>query len=286
MKVLVIGAAGYIGSAVAATLTRRGHEVIALQRTQPADGFPYAVRLGDATDPAALRAAITADVDAVINLAQHSGDQAVDEAATAALLDALTGRALVSTSGIWVLGATGREAAAEDAPTDAPAIVSYRPVIEQQILAAAERGVRAVVLRPGIVYGYGGGIPGLFVDLARKHGSGRYVGAPGTRWAMVHVDDLAELYALAVESAPAGALLHGVDEPAVSTVALAAAADVAAGGTGRAAFWPQAEAAAAIGKPFADALALDQAVSATKTQELLGWKPAARSAIATIAASS
>ncbi|NUT33057.1 MAG: NAD-dependent epimerase/dehydratase family protein [Hamadaea sp.] len=282
MKVLVIGAAGYIGSAVAAALVRHGHEVTALQRTQPGDGFPYAVRLGDATDPATLRAAITDDIDAVINLAQHSGDQAVDEAATAVLLDALRGKALVSTSGVWVLGETGREAATEDAPTHAPAIVSYRPVIERQILTA--EGVRGVVLRPGIVYGDGGGIPGLFVDLARKHGAGRYVGTPATRWAMVHLDDLAELYALAVESAPAGTLLHGVDEEAVSTVALAAAADVAAGGTGKADFWPQAEAAGALGKPFADALALDQAVSSAKTRELFGWTPSGRSAVATIAA--
>ncbi|NUR69655.1 MAG: NAD-dependent epimerase/dehydratase family protein [Hamadaea sp.] len=278
MKVLVIGATGYIGSAAARKLRERGHEVVALAR-EAAAGSAYEVRIGDLTKPATVAAAIGDDIEAVVNLATLSGDQAVDQAATAALVDALAGRVLVQTSGIWVLGRTGREAVDESAPTDALPIVSYRPLIEQQVLAAAERGVRSVVIRPGIVYGNGGGIPAMLLDLARKHGVGRYFGGVETRWPMVHVDDLAELYALAVESAPAGTLLHGVDEPAVSLVAMAAATDLAAGGTGRAEPWLNPEATAAFGDPFAEALALDQAVSGQRARDLLGWQPADRNAV-------
>ncbi|NUO61311.1 MAG: NAD-dependent epimerase/dehydratase family protein [Hamadaea sp.] len=278
MKVLVIGATGYIGSATARKLRERGHEVVALAREERAES-PYEVRVGDLTRPETLAAAIGDDIEAVVNVATSSGDQAADQAATAALVDALAGRVLVQTSGIWVLGRTGREPVTEDAPANPLPIVSYRPLIEQQVLAAAERGVRSVVIRPGIVYGDGGGIPALLLDLARKHGVGRYFGDPGTRWPMVHVADLADLYALAVESAPAGTLLHGVDEPAVSVVALAAATDLAAGGTGRAELWLRPDASATLGEPFADALALDQAVSGVRARDLLGWQPADRDAV-------
>ncbi|MCP2324452.1 nucleoside-diphosphate-sugar epimerase [Hamadaea flava] len=278
MKVLVIGATGYIGSAVARKLRERGHEVVALTR-EAAAGSAYEVRIGDLTRPETLVAAIGDDIDAVVNAATSSGDQAADEAATAALIDALAGRVLVQTSGIWVLGQTGREPVDESAPTNPLPIVSYRPLIEQQVLAAADRGVRSVVIRPGIVYGRDGGIPALLLNLARKHGVGRYFGSPATRWPMVHVDDLADLYALAVESAPAGTLLHGVDEPAVSVAALAAATDLAAGGIGRAELWLRPDAAATLGEPFADALALDQAVSGERARALLGWQPAARYAV-------
>jgi len=278
MKVLVIGATGYIGSATARKLRERGHEVVALAR-EAAAGSPYEVRVGDLTRPETLAQAIGEDIDAVVNVATASGDQAVDQAATTALIDALAGRVLVQTSGIWVLGRTGREPVDEDVPANPLPIVSYRPLLEQQVLAAAESGVRSVVIRPGIVYGNGGGIPALLLDLARKHGVGRYFGGAETRWPMVHVDDLAELYALAVESAPAGTLLHGVDEPAVSLVALAAATDLAAGGVGRTEPWLRPEASAALGEPFADALALDQAVSGQRARDLLGWRPADRNAV-------
>ncbi|WP_030788220.1 NAD-dependent epimerase/dehydratase family protein [Streptomyces sp. NRRL S-920] len=275
MKVLVLGATGYIGSAVTACLTREGHEVVPLVKNAAELHPDIPVRVGDLTDPASLRAAVTDDVDAVVNLATPSGDEAVDTAAQDALLAPLrgTGRAFVYTSGVWVLGATGDTPLTEDAATDPIAIVGYRPRIEQRVLAAAGDDVRAQVIRPGIVYGRDGGIPALMTGWAREHGTGRYVGSVATRWPMVHIDDLAELYALALTKGHAGDLLHGVAWESVPTAALAAAADIAAGGAGRAEPWPLAEAAEALGEPFAEALALDQVVSGRRAGEELGWRP-------------
>ncbi|CAL9565159.1 hypothetical protein SUDANB95_04675 [Actinosynnema sp. ALI-1.44] len=166
VKTLVIGATGYIGSAVAEALAARGHEVLALSRS----GKPgrYGLRSGDLADPASLREA-AADVEVVVHAAPPLGDEQADTAAITALLE--SGARLVYTSGVWVLGASG-----------------------------------AAVL-----------------------------------------------------------------DETVSTAALAAAADQAAGGPGNAQPWPTA--ADTVGEPFAQALALDQAVTSTQTRTTLGWTP-------------
>lgn len=125
---------------------------------------------------------------------------------------------------MWVLGATGADPVTEDTLADPPVIVAYRPRIEQRVLVTADDGVRAVVVRPGIVHGRGGGIPALLVNLAREHGEPRFAGEEDVRWPMVHVDDLAGLFVLAVERAPGGTVWHGVAEEAVPVRDLAAAA--------------------------------------------------------------
>lgn len=285
VKVLVLGSTGYIGSAVVQRLTAEGHQVVHFVKaaSQSPAGAPAVV--GDLADPASLRAAVTDDIDAVINLATPTGEEAVDAAAVDALTERLrgSGRAFVYTSGVWVLGATGDTAVDEDAPTNAIAIVGYRPRIEERVLAAGGDGVRAVVVRPGIVYGRGGGIPGLMTGWAREHGAGRYVGSASTRWPMVHVDDLAELFVLAVTKADAGSVLHGVAHEAVPVAALAAAADVAAGGIGRAEPWPSEQAAEAVGAPFAEALGLNQVVSGQRAVTALGWRPGRPSVLTELA---
>ena len=53
---------------------------------------------------------------------------------------------------------------------------------------------------------------GLWIR-ARTDGNARYVGMGQNRWPFVHVDDLADLYLLALEDAPAGTLLLGVSGP-------------------------------------------------------------------------
>ncbi|RKT19514.1 nucleoside-diphosphate-sugar epimerase [Streptomyces sp. 1114.5] len=277
MKVLLTGATGYIGSAVTEHLTAAGHQVVALTRdAEPQAGRAWHAQLvGDTADAASLAGAVTSEIEAVIHLAPPSGDADVDTAVIEALAAPLrgTGRPFVYTSGVWVLGATGDAPLDEDAPTNAIAIVGYRPRIEQRVLAEVAEDVRAVVVRPGIVYGRGGGIPGLMTDWAREHGTGRYVGSAASRWPMVHVDDLAELFVLAATKADAGSVLHGVAHEAVPVAALAAAADIAAGGTGRAEPWPMEQAAEAVGGPFAEALGLNQVVSGRRALAELGWRP-------------
>ncbi|MBE1491492.1 NAD-dependent epimerase/dehydratase family protein [Plantactinospora soyae] len=67
MKVLVTGASGMLGGAVASVLTLRGDQVRVLQR-RPADLAGVDERRGDITDPAAVSVAVDG-VDAVVHLA-------------------------------------------------------------------------------------------------------------------------------------------------------------------------------------------------------------------------
>jgi nucleoside-diphosphate-sugar epimerase len=66
-------------------------------------------------------------------------------------------------------------------------------------------------MRPGLVYGNGGSydIPHL-INLARKPGVAPHLGSGGTLDGCVHINELAELFVLAVERAPKGAVRHGV----------------------------------------------------------------------------
>ncbi|BFV61142.1 hypothetical protein KCMC57_up62460 [Kitasatospora sp. CMC57] len=278
MKVLLTGATGYIGSAVTDHLTAAGHQVVALTRgaePQPGRGW-HAQVVGDTADPASLAGAVTPDIEAVVHLAPPSGDADVDTAVIEALAAPLrgTGRPFVYTSGVWVLGATGEaQDIGEEAPVNPIDIVGYRPQIEQRVLAEVAEGVRAVVVRPGIVYGRGGGIPAILVDRARQQEAPEYYGEAGVRWPTVHVDDLAELFVAAVERAGAGTVWHGVGESAVPVRDLARAAGRAAGLLAAPRAVPLERAAEVFGPLFAGALALDQSVSGGAARTVLGWRP-------------
>lgn len=284
MRVLVLGATGYLGSAITTRLAADGHEPIALVRNgsgAAAPGSAAATRTGDLNDPALLAEVITTDIDAVVHAATPTGDWDLDAAVIAAIRGKLSPqRPLLYLSGVWVLGATTD--ADESTPPAPLSIVSRRDEIERQVLATSD--ARGIVVRPGIAYGHNGGIPALMVGWARAHGAGRYVTAAAEPpvWPMIHVDDLAALIATALVAAPAGKLLHGISESGVSARALAAAADLAAGGHGTADPWPLDEAARELGAPFAEALSTSQIVHAPAAAEL-GWKPRESNAIETVA---
>ena len=287
MNLLVHGASGYIGSAVVALLSEAGHRVTAVSRSAPASALPgvTAVR-GDLLDPDGIAALVTGEVDAVVHTAAPQGEDELP--VVDALVRTLAGsdRPLIWTSGVWVLGATGEQPADETTAPDPIAVVGPRVEIETRVLAAAGQGVRSVVLRPGVVHGHGAGIPAMLAGWARELGHGRWVGSPaGPRWPLVHVDDLAELYLLALTGATAGTLLHGIAEPGVRSADLALAAARGAGVEESARAWPVEQAAIELGGPFAEALGLDQQVTAARATAL-GWQPAGPTAAEDLATGS
>ncbi|MET0395618.1 MAG: NAD-dependent epimerase/dehydratase family protein [Longimicrobiaceae bacterium] len=267
MRVLLTGATGYVGSAAAEALRAAGHEVLGLARSDAAaaklEAAGFAARRGDLARPETLAASV-AEADATVHAAALPGGE--DAAAVAAMLRMLdgTGKPFVYTSGAWVLGSTGDAVADEDAPASAPELVAWRPAVEEAVRAAG-----GVVLRPTVVYGRGGGTPASMVRSALRKGVVRYVGDGRQRWPLVHVDDLAELYVLALAAEP-GTLLHASAGPSIPAREVAEAAAAAHGA--RAEPWPLEAARATLGA-FADALALDQQVSGARAGRLLGWAP-------------
>lgn len=270
MRVLVTGGTGYIGGAVVEALAASGREALGLAHTaEVADGVrrrggtPVA---GDLRDLDGL-ARLARGADAVIHAANTQGADAgaVDLAATRAILRALDGsdRPFLYTSGAWVLGDTGGRVADERSPRAPVALVAWRGPLEEEVLAA--RGVRGIVVRPGVVFGEGGGIPGML-----GRGDLPVIGDGTQRWSLVHVRDLAALYVQAL-AAPGGSVLHGMSLTAtMREIALLGAA-------ARGARVPErltlAHAREGLGD-FADALAIDQRLSSVRTQALLGWLPA------------
>lgn len=283
MKVLLTGATGYIGSAVAEALSRAGHEVTGLARSGEALERLKARGIqsvsGDLTDTRILSKAAR-EADACIHTALPHGPEAarVDRQAVEAILSALEGtnKPFIYTSGVWVYGSTGDSVATEDTPLNPTPMVAWRPADENLALEGAARGVRSVVIRPGIVYGGEGGIIGGMQREAREKGVVRFVGTGDNRWPQVHVEDLAELYVLAIERAPAGTLLNAASHGSVRVREVAEAASRAGGAGARTQAWPLEEARQKLGA-YADALALDQQVSGKRAEELLGWKPKAPS---------
>jgi nucleoside-diphosphate-sugar epimerase len=276
MRVFLTGATGYIGSAVAERLRAAGHQVSALARSDAAVARLTAAGIepirGDFAEPQSV-AAGARGADGVISLAT-TYDPAVDGPAIDAILEALAGssKPFVYTSGIWSHGDTAGKVVDESSPPKPVPLVAWRQEVEDRVIGAARQKIRTVVIRPAIVYGRGGGIPAGFVESARKDGAAQFVGTGQNRWPFVHVDDLADLYLLALENAPPGTLLLGVSGEAHPVREVAAAASRGAGANGRIRAWALEDARKKLGA-YADALVLDQQASGKRAQQLLGWQP-------------
>ena len=270
MKILVLGSTGFIGSAVTSQLVLSGHKVVAIARESDRVDARTEVRVGDLAEPETLRSAVTPDIDAIVHAAAPLGDWTVERASVSAMLDALGSpdKSFLYVSGTWVLGPGAGDVFDESSPPAPIALVSGRETVESLVLDSAVNGI---VLRPGIAFGHGGGIPGMLVQWASQEGRGRHVGAASVTWPVVHVEDLARLVDLALDSRVTG-ILHGVSQSSVAVADLAVAADRAAGGFGVSESWSQADAAAVLGAEFAEALATSQAVNSDRARQL-GWTP-------------
>ena len=276
MPVFITGGTGYVGASVVRELRRRTHVVRGLARSDPAAEKlrklgAEPVR-GEMRDLQVLRAEAS-HADAVIHCAvEYSADGvAVERAALEALLDATPpGRAFVYTSGVWVYGTRGDAVVAEDAPLAPLELVAWRPAHEELVLAQSPR-LRAIVIRPGIVYGDGGGIPGQMVAAAGK-GELRVVGDGANRWPTVRHDALGELYGAVVDQRIARGVYNAQRGASVPYVEVAHAASRAAGGDGSVAHLSLESARELMG-PFADALACDLQVDSSRAARELGWEP-------------
>jgi nucleoside-diphosphate-sugar epimerase len=263
MKVFLIGATGYIGSAIAEALLAAGDDVTGLSRSTASDDALRSRGVNPVRADLREPATLAVQADGII-FAGTSNDGPIDMKALKVLL---TGKPLVYTSGIWVLGDTHGQVYDESSPVNPVALVAWRPEAEQIALSGG-----GVVIRPAVVYGRAGGLPAMMVQSARETGAASYVGDGENRWPLVHVEDLAELYVLALKKAQPGSMFMAADGPSYKVREIAEAASYAADAAGATRAVPLDEARKQYG-PFADALVLDQQISAEKAKRELGWKP-------------
>jgi nucleoside-diphosphate-sugar epimerase len=285
MKLFITGGTGFIGQAVARKAIGLGHQVTALVRDERSAAAIALTRLGvklhsgDLREPQSF-AATAGAADGVAHMAStNDASAAADEAAVVAMLSHLhPGAAFVYTSGTWVYGNTEEQPATEASALNPTPLVAWRPAVELQVLAlAARRSIAAVVLRPAMVHGYGGGVFGMLAGMVSQTGTVRVVGDGRNHWPAVHVDDLASAYLSAVEQAAigngtvAGQIFNVVAEDAVGVAGMGEAIRVSVG-VDRVELWPLDDARKSLG-PFADALALDQTVSGQHARQVLAWRP-------------
>lgn len=280
MNVFVTGATGTIGNAVARAFRDAGHRVAGLARSDAKARALAAAEIepvaGDLAEPESLRAALAA-AEVLVHCAAEPSRSMVerDAAAIELLLDsarrAPAPRAVLYTSGVWVYGDTGDAPADESTPLRPFPFVAWRVEHEQRILAAASPSVRAVVLRPGCVYGLGGSLTGFWFA-AGAAGEVEIAGDGTNRWSMIHADDLGAAYVLAARAAPPGQVLNVTDGTSFTVGEMAAAAAVAAGVPGRVRSLSADEVRERFGA-IAPGIAADQRISSERARRLLGWAP-------------
>lgn len=298
MKVFLTGATGYIGSVIAEKLLLSGHQVTSLARSESSASAlrskNIGVIYGDLQDLDVLAKA-AGESDGVIHAGFKQSEHGFADAMAAerevvlALIHGLgdSAKPFIYTGGTGMLGDTDSTVFDEKTPdrfkpgegagdtSEMRRAGMERMETESRVLAA--KGVRGIVLRPPNVYGRsnGHGLISFLMFFGQKIGAVAYADfSAGHLWSFVHVDDLADLYVLALEKSSGGELYYASSESGIPTRALAEAISRGIGTEGRTAGLSMAELTELFDNPFmSEFWSWNNQSSAEKARRLLGWEP-------------
>ncbi|MGV6395611.1 NAD-dependent epimerase/dehydratase family protein [Pseudomonas caspiana] len=283
MNIFITGSAGFIGGSIATGLVQRGHQVTGLVRSAAQAEEMLALGITPVVgtlDDSALLTEHAAKADAVINAASSDHRGAVE-----ALIAGLKGsnKVFLHTSGSSIVGdASGGKASdiiyyEGQLPEPTPDKAA-RVAIDNLVLEAAKAGVNSAVICNTLIYGHSLGVKRDSVQLprllkqARKSDVVRHVGPGLNIWSNVHIEDVVELYALALEKNQPGTF-YFVESGEASFVdmstAIAKALNLAVTQS-----WPLKDAEAEWGYEMANyGLGSNSRVRGKNARELLGWVP-------------
>lgn len=219
MKILITGASGLVGSALAPALEAAGHSVVRLSRSGPVSWSPASRSI----DEAALDG-----IDAVVHLAgesvagrwtdakkeriaasRHEGTRFL--AGTLAAL-AHPPKVLVSASATGFYGHRQDELLTEQSPVGTGFLAAVADEWEAATSSAAAAGIRVVTVRTGIVLARSGGaLPAMLPPF--RLGLGGPIGGGRQWWSWLALSDLVAVYERALTdeslSGPVNAVAPG-----------------------------------------------------------------------------
>jgi nucleoside-diphosphate-sugar epimerase len=217
-NIFIIGASGFVGGVLARHFVAQGQAVRGLARSGQAEAVlkatgvqPVRGDLDTAMAPV-LAAARAADVTLYAAQVAFEREPAIIQQLCEAL--AGSGKTLVFLSGSGVFmqrtgGAWSPDSFAEDDPFVPEPLALPRLEAERIVRAAAEHGVRSMVVRPPMIWGPGdnGPVAQVYRSVALT-GAACYIGAGLAAYSHVHGADLAQLFSLAIQRGQGGALYH------------------------------------------------------------------------------
>ncbi len=215
---LITGATGFVGSAVARTFLARGHRIRLLVRPggnrANIAGLPAELAEGDLKDPASLERAVAGcryvvhvaadyrlwvpDPDAM-NRANVAGSRALFLAAQRAGVERMVYCSSVAALGLIGDGTPGDETTSNSIEKVVGVYKRSKYLAEQAVLALARDGVPVIVVNPSAPIGPRDIKPTPTGKMIADTANGRMPAFVDTGLNVVHVDDVAEGHALALE---------------------------------------------------------------------------------------
>ncbi|WP_316836516.1 NAD-dependent epimerase/dehydratase family protein [Pedobacter nutrimenti] len=291
MKIFLTGATGYIGSSVAKFLAAKGNTVYGLLRNAAKEEevkqlgiIPVIGTLEDNE----LISAYSKSSDIVIHTADADHRSAIET-----MLAAMegSGKTFIHTSGSSVVGDDvmgnyENQLIFNEKTLFTPMDVRVgRVAINNMVInASTEKQIRTIVIVPSMIYGNSVGLnvqsdqlPVIYRK-SKELKKGVYLGKGINRWSNVHIEDLVDLYSLALEKAEPGSYFYAEngEEPYHN---LAAAISISLGFSGETISWKAEDALTELGDWARYALGSNSRVRAVNAREQLNWTPHRQSII-------
>ncbi|KAI8603345.1 hypothetical protein EDD21DRAFT_369382 [Dissophora ornata] len=222
VKVLVIGATGYIGLRLSQALRRANHIVYGTSRSSSKENLlrsneiipiTGAIETDRHQTPPWIETVKNENIEVVIDLSGiQNGNKAILEPLVRLSKDRQSAHlpkiGFIYCSGMWVHGSSANptsDLTAVGVKTSAhqsPALVAWRPELERQVLASYDH-LNTAVIRPGLVYGGTGDIWDIyFAQIYNSIQNSTPISLqadPNASLSLIHVDDVASAFVAAVE---------------------------------------------------------------------------------------
>lgn len=278
MKIFVVGAAGFIGFNIATLLRRKGYEVYGLTRSPEKakrlmqhEIIPV---IGSMQDESTYQAVAEKCAVMIHAAADYANDQfGFDKKIIKAFFDTAKNsperKTLIYTSGVWVYGDSNGKTIDESTPLNPADNVKGREEVEALVMS--DKNVRSIILRPSMVYGKQGSLTNLWCDDAKRGDFIRVIGDGTNHYPMVHVDDLAQAFLLALESDVDHEAFNLAEDAHFTVNDVVAAIVKASDFKGEIKHLTPEEAESYVGG-MAKPLAFDLHIDSQKAKRMLGWQ--------------